>query len=307
MRRGYLAGFIAVLILAGPTGVLAQTPEEKAIAKRRYMVGEKLYEISQYKKALVEFEEAYSLWPKHDMLYNIARCHEVLGNLGKAIETYKLFMEKRPDSPHITLVKTRIKSLEERQAEKKAEKVKAAKTVVAAKEAKAEKPKPATKVATERPTAEEAKAVTAKAKPEAEKTAKTPIPIVAPAQEEPAPVKAGRTWRWTAGWAGVGVGGAALVTGIAFGALAAGKSSDFEEQRDNGGTYRSLKELKDSGEQYETLQIALMAGGGVIVAAGGALLIWELFGGEENANSDSATFTPVVTKHGVGFTTSLSF
>ena len=79
------------------------------------------------------------------------------------------------------------------------------------------------------------------------------------------------------------------------------------ELRDNGGLHDDLKELRDTGEQYETIGIALMVSGGVIAAAGGALLIWELMGGEEDTATTSAMFTPVVTLDGAGFAASLSF
>ena len=101
--------------------------------------------------------------------------------------------------------------------------------------------------------------------------------------------------------------GAALVTGLVFGALAAGKSSDYDDLREKGGVYDDLKEISDSGQQYETLQIALIAAGGVIAAAGGGLLIWELLGGEDEGTSTSALIMPTAMKDGAGFAASLSF
>jgi len=273
---------VAVLLIANPNPTVAQTEPEKALAQKRYKVGEQLYKISQYDKALIEFQEAYRIWPKHDMLFNIARCHEVLANLDKAIENYKKFLEKRPDSPNVPLVKTRIKSLENRLARKK--KTEQDKAAGAKAERKPEPPTPA------------------KAELQDQKPAPVEAPVVLPA-----PVASDHIWRWTAGWAGVGVGGAALVGGIAFGALASGKSSDYEELRDSGGLHDDLKEIRDTGEQYETIGIALMVSGGVIVAAGGALLIWELMGGEDDTVDTSAMFTPVVTQDGVGFAARLSF
>ena len=278
--RGCFLGLVAVLLVTVPAVAAAQTEPEKELAQKRYKVGEQLYDIGQYEKALVEFEEAYRLYPLPAMLYNIARSHEVLGNLDKAISNYKLFLEKLPDSPHSPTVKGRVKSLEARLARrKKAEQDKAA----AAKET----PKPLPP-----------------AKPEVKE--EKPAPVVAPVVE-PATNDTERTWRWTAGLTGIGVGGAALVTGIAFGALAAGKSSDYEDLRDSEGLHDDLKKLRDTGEQYETIGTALMIGGGVIAAAGGALLIWELMGSEEDTASANAMFTPVVTRDGAGISAHLTF
>ncbi len=173
MRRLSLAG-IFTLILCLPSSGMAQTPQEKALAKKRYKVGEQLYDISKYSQALEEFEKAYKIYPLPDLLYNIARCHEVLANLDKAIETYRLFLEKKPDSPHAPLVKTRIKSLEERLAEKKAEQEKAA---AAKAEAEAEKkPEPPPPV-----------------KPEMKE--EKPTPVITPPDQEPAAHSSKRSWR----------------------------------------------------------------------------------------------------------------
>jgi len=265
--------------------MLAQTPQEKELAKKRYKVGEQLYEISQYDKALIEFQEAYRIWPKHDMLFNIARCHEVLANLEQAIGSYKLFLAKRPDSAKVPLVKTRIKSLEDRLAKQKAGKEKVAAASV--------KPDPATPRKAE-----------VKDRPE---TKVKPAASMDALGEESTQAGSERTWRWMGGWAGVGVGGAALVAGIAFGALAAGKSSDFEKLRDSGGLHDDLKEIRETGERYETTGIALMVSGGVIAAAGGALLIWELMGSEEDTASANAMFIPMVTQDVAGLAAHLNF
>ena len=242
MHRLSIAGLLLSLLLA-PAALCAQTDEEKELAEKRYRVGAQLYDISQYAKALVEFNEAYRLYPLPDMLFNIARCHEVLGDLEQAIRAYKLFLEKKPDSPHASRVKARLRSLRERLVSKKDE--------------------------------EE------------------------PLAEDPAPGGA-RTWRWAAGWAGVGAGGAAMVTGVILGALASGKSSEHDEARDRGDVYEDLKEIQGTGEKYEAAQIALMVTGGLVMAAGGGLLVWEFLGREGGPAAAGVKLTPVAIKDGVG-------
>ena len=49
--------------------------------------------------------------------HNIARCHEVLGELKAAIKHYRLFLEQLPGSPKEAVVKLRIQSLEARLAQ----------------------------------------------------------------------------------------------------------------------------------------------------------------------------------------------
>jgi len=146
--------------------------------------------------------------------------------------------------------------------------------------------------------------------PAADRTAPiTPAPDTqpAPGTEDVKETGAGRSWRWKAGWAGVGVGGAALVTGIVFGFLALSKNADYDELKDSSGIYEDLIEVQQTGESYESAQIALMALGPIIAAAGGALLIWEKVGQRDELSSNRVIIAPVVMKGGVGFSGSLSF
>ena len=105
---------ILVIMICHSFALQARSDQEKSLAQKRYKVGEQLYAISQYSKALVEFTEAYRLYPVPAMLFNIARCHEVTANLKDALKYYKLYLQKVPTSPKRSLVEARIKSLEAR-------------------------------------------------------------------------------------------------------------------------------------------------------------------------------------------------
>jgi hypothetical protein len=52
--------------------------------------------------------------PLPEITFNIAQCHERLGDLEKAIETYKKYIEEKPDAKDLQAVKDKIASLEER-------------------------------------------------------------------------------------------------------------------------------------------------------------------------------------------------
>jgi len=232
---------------------LAQTEQEKSLAQMRFKVGQQLYDIAKYDKALQEFEKAYRLYPLPGLLFNIARCHELLGNLKQAISNYERFVEKEPESPHAPMVRARVKSLKERLA-----------------------------------------GGLNKTVPHSEKAT--------------GPDKAHtRTWRWSAGWAAVGVGGAAVIAGVVFGALAAGKSADHDETRDSGGVYDDLIDLKQAGERYESAQIGLLVAGGVLAALGGGFLVWELMGQEDESASAKAEVAPIVSEHSFGLAGRVEF
>lgn len=244
----------ALLVFAPPAG--AQSDAEKQLAKKHYELGEQFYKISNYPRALVEFSSAYKLYPLPGLLFNIARCHEVMANLEKARDHYKLYLKRMPRSPKYSLVELRIKTLEQR---------------LAAREAKrTPKPKPPLPA----PVKPDDPGVPASV-PAAPKPDEPTSPVVAPVTPVDEPT-APWGWKRTAGWTAVGVGGAALVAGVVLGAMASGKAAEYEDNKD---TYfwDDLEELRESGESLEAGQIALLVAGGVIAAAGAGLLLWDHF------------------------------
>ena len=61
-RRLSLVLVCACLVLPLTAG--AQTAAVKRLARKHYELGEQLYKISNYSRALAEFQEAYRLYPK---------------------------------------------------------------------------------------------------------------------------------------------------------------------------------------------------------------------------------------------------
>jgi len=140
MNRVAVLAIVAFELLAIPSSGLAQTPDEE-LAKRYFKVGEELYNRSDYQGALEQFSKAYKYSKKPGLLFNIARCHESLGNLEPAIKAFEGYMTIGPDNPD--RIKARIANLKSRLAEKSAAKAKqngqleAAKQAAKAAEAKA--------------------------------------------------------------------------------------------------------------------------------------------------------------------------
>ena len=82
---------------AAEPGTGSETPAPAALelsedARNRYDRGE-------YERALVLFNEAYAREPDPNLLFNIARCHEKLGQPQAAIEKYEAFLASPNGDP----------------------------------------------------------------------------------------------------------------------------------------------------------------------------------------------------------------
>lgn len=68
------------------------------VEKELYDRAKELYDNADYKRALSIFEEFFQKNPDIYLLYyNIALCHQELGEYDKALENYEKFLEKRPN------------------------------------------------------------------------------------------------------------------------------------------------------------------------------------------------------------------
>ncbi|MFH1131047.1 MAG: tetratricopeptide repeat protein [Pseudomonadota bacterium] len=116
MLRVCFVIFISTLLISP----LAHSQPNKAnleLAKQHFLLGRTYFEQGAYSKALEAFKEAYRLSKKSDLLYNVAKCYENLGNLKAAIAEYGnyLIASANPDpnvNARIENLKTRLKAQE---------------------------------------------------------------------------------------------------------------------------------------------------------------------------------------------------
>lgn len=85
-------------------------------AKTKYEEGKTHYAAGEYDKALAAFTEAYNLSNKPDLLYNLGVCSEKVGDNGKAIAYYELYLEENPEATDREDVARRLAALEKSQA-----------------------------------------------------------------------------------------------------------------------------------------------------------------------------------------------
>ena len=223
---------VAVLFFQGAAS-RADKPLNKQIAERHYELGERLYKTSDYGGALSNFVKAYKLAPLPTMLFNIARCHEVMGHRKDAIKYYLLYLEKLPKAKNTPLVEMRIVNL-------------------------------TMQVNIQKP------AKSGKGEATGRDAPSIPSALLV---EQPRSVKL--TWRSTAGVICLAVGGASMVTGVIFGAMAKSRADEFKIGVDQKAEYFFLKPIDDEGRQFETIQTATLVAGGVVLTTGLALLLWD--------------------------------
>jgi tetratricopeptide (TPR) repeat protein len=88
-----VVGFcIGVCLLFG-SGVARAGDEE---GKRLYRHGEELLQAGDYRAAARAFEAGYAEAPRVGFLLNIGNCYRKLGELGKARDNYRRFLERAP-------------------------------------------------------------------------------------------------------------------------------------------------------------------------------------------------------------------
>ena len=94
LLRARLAPFFVVAASLGlPHAARAAAPSADAVAAMRLNdAGSDLYSDGKYAAALDSFERAYSLVAEPNLLFNIAGCHERLGQKSQAIEYYRWFL-----------------------------------------------------------------------------------------------------------------------------------------------------------------------------------------------------------------------
>jgi len=96
----------AAVLLAGTTAF--------ADARQHFMAGQDYYTQGRYEKAIAEFEEAYRLDPRPLLLYNIGQAWEKLGDLVKAVDFLKRYLDADPNNAERTTLLNKLASLQER-------------------------------------------------------------------------------------------------------------------------------------------------------------------------------------------------
>ena len=72
--------------------------DDRSDARAHYQTAAKLYANSDYRGAIREFSQAQQLFPADLNNYNLALCYDKLGDAEPALQYYRAFLEKQPNS-----------------------------------------------------------------------------------------------------------------------------------------------------------------------------------------------------------------
>ena len=102
-----------VAILAFPAHVTAATDgDNKSEARARFLAGQSHYNLNEFNEALLEFKEAYRLFPDPVFLYNLGQCERQLDHYDEAILFYRSFLRNQPKAPNRAEVQRKIEEME---------------------------------------------------------------------------------------------------------------------------------------------------------------------------------------------------
>jgi tetratricopeptide (TPR) repeat protein len=87
-------------------------PATEARARVHSKQARAAFELSDFAKALGEYETAYHLAAVPGLLFNIGQCHRNLGDYKKAVFTFRAYLRKKPDAANREAVLRLIEELE---------------------------------------------------------------------------------------------------------------------------------------------------------------------------------------------------
>jgi len=265
---------VAMLLVSPPVSRADEARPTLQLARKHFELGSDYYNIGKYALAIEQFEKAYGLEPLPELLYNIAKCHELLADTPRAIKSYRLYLQKKPDSPRRAILELKIKNMEEDLAKKSP-------APRAAPPGPVQPPPPVPPTAGTSTTGAPTPAVPPEATPESEATPSRPT-----------------RWKRIAGWTGIGVGGALLITGIVLGTRVNAKKDEHQTAVDEKKTYDELEEINSSGRSLQTAHLATVISGGVLAAGGLGLVLWDLLGAKLAGEKPRATVVPQIAPDG---------
>jgi tetratricopeptide (TPR) repeat protein len=108
-----LASVIFCLVLCPPGRALAApSAADLELAKAHFRTGELNYERASYADAAKEFEEAYRLSGRAEMLYNMGKSYDGSGDMRGALAAYRRFLSAVTTSPDRPFVEKRAAELD---------------------------------------------------------------------------------------------------------------------------------------------------------------------------------------------------
>jgi tetratricopeptide (TPR) repeat protein len=109
MSRIFASVFLSMLLIC--SSAHAADPDAQQ-ARKYYEKGTQYYDLGRYDEAARQFEAAYEIKQDAALLYNIAQSYRRMGDNKRAVELYKNFLRRMPNSSKRTEVEGRIEALQ---------------------------------------------------------------------------------------------------------------------------------------------------------------------------------------------------
>lgn len=105
---------LLLLVIVGWASVAAaqDAADPRDVARQHYRAGEARFQAGDYRAAMVAFLAADAVAPSATLVYNVAVCHERLGEPADAARRYREYLSRRKDAPNRAEVTARITALE---------------------------------------------------------------------------------------------------------------------------------------------------------------------------------------------------
>jgi len=266
MRAAHVAHRIvlSVGLLVSLAGVVATAHADdgdlpiKPEARARFMRGLEYYKMKEYEAAISEFEAAFSIDPRNQIVFAQAQAERLSGDCASAVVLYRRFLEHNPPAVHAEAARTSLDKCETALRSGEGGKQPPSK----------EPPPPATP-----PDA---------AEPEASETASAAVVEAPPGSSEPA--RGGRPFYKDPLGVSFAVGGLVAV-GVGVGFYVA-SSSDVDAAAD-ATLYSEHARLIDRAEQRRTFALVGL-GAGTALLVGAAVRWWWPRSGSADARTDVA-------------------
>jgi tetratricopeptide (TPR) repeat protein len=124
--RACLTVGLVLLSLAAARGANAQSDRDDELARTLFLAGQTYYEQGEYELAEQQFERAYQLSPRPQLLMNVATSAERAGHLEKAIDSLERYLQEMPDLTDRAVLERRLDAMKRRLARQRAEEQRAA-------------------------------------------------------------------------------------------------------------------------------------------------------------------------------------
>jgi tetratricopeptide (TPR) repeat protein len=112
-----VSGILVALLVCAREG--AAEPRRKQAVQTHYNQGMKQYTLGHFPEAIEEFSKAYDLKPEPIFLYNIAQSHRQNKNPERAMFFYRRYLEAEPGAKNRAEVEKRMKEMEKLLAEER--------------------------------------------------------------------------------------------------------------------------------------------------------------------------------------------